>query len=219
MEPLDLTDRPLRADAERNRLRILAAASRVFAERGLDASLDDVAAAAEVGVGTVYRRFGDKERLIEALVEEKIGTVVALAERCLEDPDPWDGFAAFVRGMCRLNSEDQGLKEMLFSSGRGGDMAAKGRDRIAPVAVRLLRRAQDAGVVRPDVAGSDIPLLHFAIGHVGERTRDIAPDVWERMVTIVLDGLRTRREGPSPMPGEPLAIADIPRALGGRPAR
>src|SRR4051812_44395472 len=70
-----VSERPLRADAERNRRRILAAASDVFAERGLDASLDEVAAAAGVGIGTVYRRFPDKEALIDELFESKLRAV------------------------------------------------------------------------------------------------------------------------------------------------
>lgn len=215
----DLEPRPLRADAERNRRRILAAASRVFAERGLGASLDEVAVAAEVGVGTVYRRFGDKDGLIEALVEDKIGAVVDLAHACLEDPDPWEGFARFFRGMCAINAQDRGLKEILFSSASGGEMARRGRDSIAPVAIQLLRRAQEAGAVRPDLAGSDMPLLHFAVGHAADRTRDVAPEVWERMATVILDGLRVRRDAPTPMVADPLALADIPRALGADPRR
>src|SRR5215207_11651643 len=83
------TIRPLRADAERNRARILAAAAEVFAERGLDVSLDDIAAHAGVGVGTVYRRFPDKEALIDALCEDKIDRAVALADDALEIQDPW----------------------------------------------------------------------------------------------------------------------------------
>src|SRR5690349_24529453 len=93
--PMDTT-RPLRADAERNRARILAAAAEVFADRGLDASLDDIAAAAGVGVGTVYRRFPDKDALIDALFEVKIDRARALATEALEFEDPWEGFVFFI---------------------------------------------------------------------------------------------------------------------------
>src|ERR687889_852635 len=100
------TTRPLRADAERNRARILAAASEVFAERGLDVSLDDIAAHAGVGVGTVYRRFPDKDALIDALFEDKIADVERVAREALEIEDPWEGFETFMRAVCRLQAED-----------------------------------------------------------------------------------------------------------------
>src|SRR5574342_294589 len=93
--PTDDAQRPLRADAERNRRRVLSAASDLFAERGLDVSLDEIAAAAGVGVGTVYRRFADKDALIDALFEDKIGDVERLARECLEIEDPWTAFAMF----------------------------------------------------------------------------------------------------------------------------
>src|SRR5919107_4085250 len=111
--------RPLRADADRNRARILAAAAEVFADRGLDVSLDDIAAHAGVGVGTVYRRFPDKDALIDALFEEKIDRAVALADQALEIEDPWEGFTTFMRGMCRMQAGGPGFKDPLLGSDRG----------------------------------------------------------------------------------------------------
>src|SRR5919205_689932 len=101
------SERPLRSDAERNRRRILEAAAEVFAERGLDASLDDIAAAAGVGVGTVYRRFPDKDVLIDALFEEKINHACRLAREALEHEDPWEGFVFFMRAMCAMHAADR----------------------------------------------------------------------------------------------------------------
>src|SRR5262249_48688928 len=83
--------RPRRVDAGRTRQRILRAAAEVFTERGLQATLDDVAERAGVGVGTVYRRFPDKEALVEALFTERLDTLVGFAERALAEPDPWVG--------------------------------------------------------------------------------------------------------------------------------
>src|SRR5688500_1594373 len=111
--------RPLRADAERNRARILAAAAEVFAERGLDVSLDDIAAHAGVGVGTVYRRFPDKDALIDALFEDKIDRVVALADDALEIEDPWEGFTTFMRGMCRMPAGGRRLQHEPLVHARG----------------------------------------------------------------------------------------------------
>ena len=126
----------------------------MFAERGLDVPLDDIAVAAGVGVGTVYRRFPDKNALIDALFEDKIADVGAVARKALEIEDPWDAFETFMRAVCRLQAEDRGLKEALLARDRGRERVAMARDRIAPVAVQLLRRAQAVGVVRADSARS-----------------------------------------------------------------
>ncbi len=199
-----VTDRPLRADAERNRQRILAAASQVFAERGLAVSLDDVAAAAGVGVGTVYRRFPDKDALIDALFEDKIRGVAERARAALEIDDPWEAFVAFMRGICASHAADRGLKEAMLSGDRGHERMRVARDHMAPVAAQVVGRAQAAGVLRPDIGVLEVPVLHMLIGDLAEKTREADPDYWERGLTIVLDGLRADRAAPTPLPGEPL---------------
>jgi AcrR family transcriptional regulator len=184
------SDKPLRSDAERNRRRILQAAGYVFAERGLDVSLDDIAAAAEVGVGTVYRRFPDKEALIDALFEDKVGEVVDVVRKAAEIEDPWDSFETFVRSVARIQAEDRGLKEALMAAHRGRDRLAVMRDQIAPIATRIVGRAQKAGVVRPDLGVLDVPATFLSLGYVADRTREVAPGYWERLLTIFLDGAR-----------------------------
>jgi AcrR family transcriptional regulator len=209
-------DRPLRADAERNRQRILTAAAEVFAERGLDVSLDDIAAAAGVGVGTVYRRFPDKDALIDALFDSKIAEVEQVLHDALAIEDPWDSFEAFVRGMCALQAADRGLKEILHSTDRGRERVGQGKVRIAPLASKIVARARDAGVVRADLDSFDVPMAHFAIGYVAERTRDVAPDYWQRAVTIWLDGVRARPDGQLPMPAPALDPESFQSALSRR---
>jgi len=195
--------RPLRADAERNRARILAAAAEVFADRGLDVSLDEIAAHAGVGVGTVYRRFPDKDALIDALFEEKIDRAVELADRALEIEDPWEAFTTFMRGMCRMQAGDRGFKDALLVRDRGRERVAAARERIAPRAMKLLTRAQEAGAVRPDLGPFDVPMLNLCVSLIADRTRDVAPEYWERVLTIIIDGISA--QGPaSPMPVEPL---------------
>jgi len=207
--------KPLRADAERNRTRILAAAAEVFAERGLDASLDEIAAAAGVGVGTVYRRFPDKDVLIDALFEEKINRARQLAQDALEVEDPWEGFAGFMRGMCRMQAGDRGLTEAMLSRDRGRERVAAARDRIAPVAIQVLHRAQEAGAVRADLGTFDVPLIHLCISLIADRTRDVAPDYWERILTIVLDGLAAEAAR-TEMPVAPLDRDAFVGAMAGR---
>jgi len=89
-------ERPLRRDAERNRQRILLAAAEVFTQRGLEATLDDVARQAGVGVGTVYRRFPDKESLVAELFADRIDAMVAVAEQALAAPDPWQALVSYL---------------------------------------------------------------------------------------------------------------------------
>jgi AcrR family transcriptional regulator len=200
---MSVVPRPLRADAERNRERVLAAASELFAERGLDVSLDEIAAAAGVGVGTVYRRFPDKDALIDALFEAKIDRGRQLAVDALEIEDPWEAFTTFMRGMARMQAEDRGLKDAMLSRDRGRDRVAKARDSIAPVAVQLLHRAQEAGAVRGDLGMFDVPLINLCVGLIADRTREAAPDYWERILTVLLDGLAADAAH-TPMPVEPI---------------
>src|ERR1700757_4629678 len=92
----------LRRDAELNRRRILAAAHEVFRERGMAATLHDVAAYAGVGVGTVYRRFASKEELVDALFDDMVATIASYAEQSLADPDPWHGMTTNLEKVCEI---------------------------------------------------------------------------------------------------------------------
>ena len=203
----------LRRDAERNRQRILAAAADAFAEDGLAVTMDEIARRAGVGVGTVYRRFPDKELLIEALFEQRIDELVALAEVARDDADPFAGIVRFFDSFLSTQAADRGLKEVLLGTPRGASRVARGRDRIAPVVEDLVARAQAAGDLRPDVAASDLGLIQFMVGSVIDYTCDVDPEAWRRMLAIVLDGLRMRRDGPSPLPRPPLDEAQMERAM------
>ena len=183
-------DRPLRRDAERNRQRILEAASVVFAERGLRGSHDDIARAAGVGVGTVYRRFPDKEQLIDALFEARVEEIAEIARAAVADADPWGALVGFLIRSQELQNADRGLNEIVLGGARGAARATAARSLIAPLVARVLRRAKDAGAVRADVELSDLPLIQLAIGTVAEASRDVAPNAWRRTMTLVLDRLR-----------------------------
>jgi AcrR family transcriptional regulator len=153
--PVSPDSRPLRADAERNRQRLLEAAGALFAEKGLNVGLDEIARHAGVGVGTAYRRFRDKDELIEALFSDRIAAVTSLAERALADPDPWAGFVGFMEGSMRMQVADRGLKEALFRSGHRVKCLEEGRERVAPLVEELLHRAQESGGLRADVEVTD----------------------------------------------------------------
>src|SRR4051794_2202370 len=146
------TTKPLRADAERNRQRLLAAAAELFAERGVDVTLDDVAHRAGVGVGTAYRRFAHKEQLIDALFEDRIDAFAALAEEALAEPDPWTGFTMFLERAAERHAADRGLQQLMFSTAHGQERCAHARERIKPLVERIVARAQEDGSLRGDLA-------------------------------------------------------------------
>lgn len=196
--------RPLRRDAERNRQLILDAARELFAVRGLDVSMDEIARRAGVGVGTVYRRFPDKDLLIDALFEDSLETIVGIAGESLEREDPWEALTCFMERYVSVQAEDRGLRQLLFSSLHAEDRVARARGRIKPITDELLRRAHAAGQLRPDATGTDIALLQFMLSALVDYTRDVDPLAWRRFLGIVLDGLRTERDGPSALAPGPL---------------
>lgn len=211
--PVDQAARPLRRDAERNRQRILQAAREVFATRGLSASLDDIARHAEVGVGTVYRRFPDKQLLIDALFEDRIAEVVGAFERGLAHPDPWEGLVTTLETLLEWQAQDMGLGDLLLVGGAACSGIEEVRRRIAPLGEQLLARAQADGSVRPDAVASDLPLLQMTLGSLVDATRDVEPELWRRFLALVLDGLRTTREGPTPLPVAGLDSERVPQAM------
>ena len=193
------SDRPLRRDAERNRERILGAAREAFAEGGLAVTLDEIARRAGVGVGTVYRRFPDKEQLIEALFEERMQELVAHAESALQDEDPWSGLVGFLEVATSLHACDRGLKEVALSGAHGLERVARARRLMFPLVTRLVERAQEQGTLRADLEPTDLPLLQIMLGSLSDCARDVDPEIWRRVVGIITDGLRTRRDGPTPL--------------------
>src|SRR3954470_4223559 len=138
-------ERPLRADAERNRERILAAARDAFAEGGLDVGLHEIAKRAGVGVGTVYRRFPQKDELVAALFEDRIEDVIAIAEAALAEDDAWTGLEHFLHRTCELQLADHGLHQLVFQGDKAAQFAAGARARIAPLVAELVTRAQKQG--------------------------------------------------------------------------
>lgn len=204
-----MTARELRADAERNRRRILSAARELFAVRGLEVSLDEIAAHAGVGVGTVYRRFADRDALIDAIFEERIGEIAEAARRALENGDPWEAFTSFLREATGLQAADRGLREALLSRGAGRERVERARATIAPLVAELVQRAQEAGRLRADLGTFDVPMVPLMIGAVADAARDVAPDVWERFLGLVLDGLSQSRAEPTRLAAEPLSGAQF----------
>ncbi|WP_211764432.1 TetR/AcrR family transcriptional regulator [Kutzneria sp. CA-103260] len=193
--------KPLRRDAERNRQRILAAANALVAEVGLDVTHNDIARAAEVGVGTVYRRFPDRQELIDELFDQRVDRIIALVDEALEIDDPWQGLCAFLAGNLELQAGDKGLKDLMLGDGRATELAQRAQRRIGPAVRELVERAHASGQLRPDVGVEDFPLVQEMVGAVLEHSRRIDPNLWRRALALVLDGYRADAQQREPLPG------------------
>ena len=195
--------RPRRADAARNRARILAAASELFAQRGLDASMPELAERAGVGVGTVYRAFPDKDHVLSAVMAERFRWFAGEIEAAIQTEDPWTAFTAVVWKGAALHAKDRAFHQGLP---RALDIpeVSEARGRTLDALQRLIERAQAAHALRPDVVAEDIPMLLAGVG----LTRSAGPDVsWERHLALIIDGLRA--EGAHPLPSKPLSRAEL----------
>ena len=213
-------ERPLRRDAARNRERILEAAGEIFTTRGLEVTLDDIAHHAGVGVGTVYRRFRDKEELIDALFDDRMDAIVTAAENALAAGDPWLGLEGFFVDIFELQAADRGLRELAFAGRHGRERVARAKARLEPLIAEVVARGQASGQLRDDLRADDIPLIQKMLAEVIEIAGDVSPDLWRRYLTIVLDGLRTKRDGPTPLPVPPLEHGQLEVCMQSwRPAR
>ncbi|GAB3451428.1 TetR/AcrR family transcriptional regulator [Kineococcus endophyticus] len=199
------TARPLRADAVRNRALIVDAARRLFAERGLDVTLHDVAEAAGVGVGTVYRRFPDKDALLGGLLAAKYETLVDLAEQALAEPTGRQALRSYLLGAMELRASDRALSTAVLRAAPQTQEAAELRERLHRVVEEVVDRARAEGAVRRGFTGEDVPAVTSMIGSIADRSRDELPGAWRRYGLLVVDAVC-----PPDGPLEPLAGSPLP---------
>lgn len=211
---IDKPCRGLRKDAERNRQRVIDAARELFAARGLEATLNDIAHHANVGVGTVYRRFATKEELLDAVFSDAIDQVVCLAESAAQQEDSWDGFVWFVEQLCELTATDRGLRQMVYSSAYGGQGVECARVRLTRPISKLVERARDDGYLRRDAEPTDMPVLSMLAGTVSEWAGHVEPELWRRYVALLLEGMRNR-DGQEPLPVGALGDEQMDAAMRG----
>jgi AcrR family transcriptional regulator len=179
----------MRADARRNRDRILAAAAEAFSAYGNDAQMDDVARAAGVGVGTVYRHFPTKEALLADFVRRKFETFAANAREALEaGGDPWDAFAGLLRRNAEVMARDVAVQQVLAGTPAPWQMAIEARAELFALAAELVARAQRSGQLRADFTVEDIPLIMCGVSS----TMAAGNFDWRRHLELCLDGLRAR---------------------------
>jgi len=185
----DPAARPQRADARRNRARVLAAAEEVFAAEGLGAPIDEIARRAEVGVGTVYRHFPTKEALLEAIVAGRMQRLFALVEAAGDEPDAGVAFFACLRSMYEEGARHVALADALGRAGISiAGTSADAKVDLERAVAALLERAQAAGAVRADVSVKDVLALFAGICMAAER--GATPERLGHLVGIVCDGLR-----------------------------
>ena len=179
----------MRADARRNRERLLAAATAAFAEHGAEAPLEDIARRAGVGIGTLYRHFPTRLALQEGVFRSQVETVCARGRELAEDPSPGDAFAAWLRVLTGFLATKRGLSHALISTlGKDSELISSCGQVMRTTAEQLLKRAQQAGTVRKDLTAMDVMRLMHGIGVAVEQT----PGDADRMLSLMLDGMRAR---------------------------
>jgi AcrR family transcriptional regulator len=179
--------RPQRADARRNRERLVAAARSVFAAQGSDASMEAVAREAGVGVGTLYRHFPRRLDLVEAVYRSEVDQLTVAAERAVAEEGPWDALVTWLHSFVRYaDGKRTLLHELREAFEKHPELRSQSRERIDQAVDLVLRRAQEAGVARSDITGADLVQLLGPMCTNSAMTEDQA----ERLLGMVVDGLR-----------------------------
>ncbi|WEH26267.1 TetR/AcrR family transcriptional regulator [Streptomyces sp. AM 3-1-1] len=191
----------MRKDARLNREKLLEAARALFAERGLDVPLNEVARRAGVSIGTLYNRFPDRTALSLAVYAEHTEAVVRSAERALEMADAWAGFTYFLERLCLLQAADKGFNEYC-ASGLAELVPGEELRRGYTLMGELVAAAQRAGALRADFVTEDLAFVTWSVARTIEATAGVAPEAWRRHLALMCDGLR--RSAATPLPAPPL---------------
>lgn len=181
------TPRPLRADARRNRARILAAAEQVFAARGASVSTEEIARAAGVGIGTVFRHFPTKEALLQAIIEGVVRQLVHDAEQLRAEGDPATALFTFFARMVEQAAAKKTVVDLLSAAGIDLDVA-KPVNLLGQTLASLLVAAQEAGAVHEDVAIPEVTALLIGTCHAALQT-GWDDNVRERVLTVIFAGM------------------------------
>jgi AcrR family transcriptional regulator len=206
----------LRADAVRNRAAIVEAAGEMFAAAGMDVPLDDIARRAGVGNATLYRRFPTRGDLIAAVFAERLGEHLAVIEAGLADPDPWNGFASYIRTAAEMQARDLGIADLLTMDVSAGAEIEQLRFRAFDGLAGLVERALNAGALRADFTTEDVVILLMANAGLVERAHGVTTEASARLIHILLDGFRTRATPDSPPTPSPRRMRLAMRHNGAR---
>jgi AcrR family transcriptional regulator len=193
----------LRADAERNRERILAAARDVFAEQGIDAPLTDVARRAGVGIATLYRRFPAREELIDAAFAQKMSEYADAVDTALAYPEAWDGFCWYLEKVCDMQSEDHGFTSVLTMVFPGAKGVEAQRLRAFRGFAVLVARAKKSGRLRADFSDRDMPMVLMAHAGIVTATGNAVPELGRRFTAYMLQAFSSVRDPDIVLPRAP----------------
>ena len=193
--------RSLRRDAERNRRRILDAAREVFAAQGLDAGLNEIARHAGLGVGTVYRRFPDKQTLVETVLEDEVASLTVLIEDSFHTDSAWEGLTRLLHVVADRQVAHRGFSEAILGSDHHRQFSAAFRTRVGPRVVALIQRAEQEGSLRSGVSVGDLMMLLLMVGELGTAGEAVRPGVHRRYVDLFLESLKFEDGRPALEPG------------------
>ena len=189
-----------RRHARRNHELLVAAAQDVFSERGIEASLEEIARRAGVGIGTLYRHFATREALVEAIFERRIGEIVAVTEAAAAEPDPWLAFVGLLEHTVELQAGDRVLKDVLMRYPPVAGRLASARDQMRRTFEQVIERAHTDGGLREDFTFADLAVLHWSFTPLIDATAEVAPNAWRRHLHVFLDGLRVQAATPQTEP-------------------
>jgi AcrR family transcriptional regulator len=193
----------LRADAERNRQLVVAAARGAFAELGIDVPMEEIARRAGVGVGTLYRRYPSRGDLIAAAFETKMSAYAEASREALADPDPWHGFCDYVERICAMQAGDRGFTTVLTMTFPTAKRFEADRRRAYADFTTLVERAKASGGLRADFVTEDLPMFLMANAGVLTATADAAPETWRRLVGYLVQACAAPAAQPLPDPPAP----------------
>jgi AcrR family transcriptional regulator len=205
-------DRPLRADAERNRRRLLDAAEAVFCERGLDVGVGEIAERAGVGRGTLFRNFPSKEDLIAAIVVERMSDAVTHGRELFGAGDPGEALFGFIDEIVGRQQLDRALFEAVADTFLANDDIRAAHAEVVGVLDQLLVAAQAAGAVRTDVGALDVLMLVKGVCQVASAYQQIDPDIGARHLDLVRSAL-SAPAGAQPLRGRTPTLDDVERAF------
>jgi AcrR family transcriptional regulator len=213
----DSPSRPLRRDAARNRSALLDAGREVFAARGLDATLDEVAKAAGVGVGTAYRHFANKQELAAAIFSDDFDQLVESAHGALCISDPWEALVTFIETTVAQHAKDRGLYEIMMAAStidmpvHVDGKSESVRDALLEPVSELVDHAKAAGCLRADVSPTDVAAILLMMGTAFLTSEAVGRPVWRRYLWLLLDGLRATSCPQLPVP--PLELDELDAAF------
>ncbi|MFC5143433.1 TetR/AcrR family transcriptional regulator [Streptomyces aureoversilis] len=181
---------PLRKDAQRNRDLLIAAAREIYAERGVEAPLDDIARRAGVGNATLYRRFPTRGALIEAVFGDALTHTLRRGEEARGADDAWAGLTGYLEYIFEGLAADRGANDLMTTSIPEVPSLDALKTHHYETVCALIRRAQEQGSMRDDVVVEDLLFALAALGRVVPASVTVAPEAWRRHLRLLLDGLR-----------------------------